>query len=1073
MARNYCAVIPAVKNSAGESVNSKLFTDLLALTKGDRKRTAQIYLKALKSKSKFKLDEFGEPTVESIKELWVDGSLNPINAYAANKNITAKELQMLKIHKEIVNKIATLKGEVKSMKRDYSKYKDSQYKAGTFSASDPVLKEMSDKWVGKEAEIAKLVDSLPDLDGSKLIDKISDYNELSNVLMDQIEAKVSYDLNNPDDINELSKNYRLLQSFRASGNSDWITRAIKLEDGLVDYIGDYIKLLTPQLNLEGADFKELTVEILQQESKDVNLVEYIFNGFGDYPRLEAQLIHNRVLKGKAVARTRTIQKTQELLSKMASLQTWAKKNIKKGNKMQEAYDLLVAIDNKNRLSLVKPFTNKYYKDLSKAYADYYSGTKEGREAGKNWLNAYKDKPNTQYANAKYQRIMSTPELKDFYEFFKSTVAEQYELLPPWIENTNEEKLPTLFKNVTFSFVELIRSVKDRGVRQTLWDGLRALFFGDGTVELYGKDGDVIDKAKHKELVEDEIKLRMLREIDADKKSTDLGKVLHEFISFTNQYSEMEKALPEVRLIETLVNTKTYSNDFNKFLGKDANMHAAIRRYIDAKVVGNTSQKYGKINFLTSFVEDENGNIIGERTYAFTDFIKQLMSYTRSLYLGFNPFSATNNVTIGLFGDLIEASGGEYFSKRDLLFAVKTYWSERFNENSKFNKLVDYIQPLQELGEYEERDKVEIQANKIDKLWSNRFVLQEKGEDFIQSIPMIAYLKATKVNGTDGKTHSLWDLFYVEEKLVKELDLNGVEKEVKKYNIRFNDKIAGFKINQNKLNGYRETIKYINRQIHGNYSSDNSSVFAPSVFFQAAILFKKWIPQAMQQRLQARRYNYITGKVSEGRLRTLFNILVAEGGFYRYPAMFIKDIVKANDRLSDPRPLEPYEKANLRKAFTESLLFLGLTLLLKMLAPPPDEDKFVWYKPDWYEEMSIFEDKQEYNEWRGIPSSLYKSMLEQVTRAQSDVANLYNPSFYTDAFTTHIFQALGKSIERLYTTLFLEISEGDFDQKGSYYQRGNRKGERKDINQTMDLIPVVRQINKARAASATEVTNLQK
>lgn len=1051
MARNYCAVIPSVKNSAGESVNSKLFTDLLALTKGNRKRTSQIYLKALRSKSKFKLDEFGEPTVESIKELWVDGSLNPINTYAADKNISAKELQMLKIHREIVNKIAALKGEVKSLKRDYSKYKDSQYKAGTFSPSDPVLKEMSDKWADKEIEISKLVSSLPDLDGSKLITKISDYNELSNVLMDQIEAKATYDLNNPDDINELSKNYRLLQSFRASGNSDWITRAIKLEDGLVDYIGDYIKSLSPQLNLEGTDFKELTVDILQEESKDVNLVEYVFNGFGDYPRLEAQLIHSRVLKGKAAARTRTIQKTQELLDKMANLQTWAKKNIQKGNKMQGAYNLLVAIDNKNRLSLVKPFTNQYYKDLSKAYADYYSGTKEGREAGKNWLNAYKDNQNSNYSNPKYKRVMSVPELKDFYEFFKNTVAEQYELLPPWIENTNEEKLPTLFKNVTFSFVDLIRSVKDKGVRQTLWDGIRGVIFGDGTVELYGKDGEVIDKARHKELVEDEIKLRMLREIDANKKSTDLGKVLHEFIAFTNQYSEMEKALPEVRLIETLVNTKTYSNDFNKFLGKDANMHAAIRRYIDAKVVGNTSQKYGKIDFLTSFVEDENGNVIGERTYAFTDFIKQLMAYTRSLYLGFNPFSATNNVTIGLFGDLIEASGGEYFSKRDLLKAVKIYWSERFNPESKFNKLIAYIQPLQELGEYEERDSVELQKTRIDKIWNERFIMQEKGEDFIQSIPMIAYMLNKKENG-----QSLWDLFYIKDGEVK-----------------FNSKEAGFKLDQNKLNDYRETIKYVNRQIHGNYSSDNSSVFAPSVFFQAAVLFKKWVPQAMQQRLQARRYNYITGKVSEGRLRTLFNVLLAEGGFYRYPAMFIKDIVKANDRLSDPRPLEPYEKANLRKAFTESLLFLGLTLLLKMLAPPPDEDDFVWYKPDWYEEMSMFEDKQEYNEWRGIPSSLYKSMLEQVTRAQSDVANLYTPTFYTEAFTTHIFQALGKSIERFYTTLFLEISEGDFDQKKSYYQRGNRKGERKDLNQALDLIPVVRQVNKARAASAAEITNLQK
>lgn len=1051
MARNYCAVIPSVKNSAGESVNSKLFTDLLALTRGNRKKTIQIYAKALKSKSKFRLDEFGEPTVESIRELWVDGSVSPINTYAADKNITAKELQMLKVHREIVNKIATLKGEIKLLKRDYSKYKDSQYKAGTYSSEDPILKEMSGKWEIKEAETNKLRDSLPDLDGGKLLDKISDYNELSNVLMDQIEAKTTYDLNNPDDINELSKNYRLLQAIISTKEPSWAARAIKLEDGLVDYIGDYIKMLTPQLNLEGTDFKELTVEILQQESKDVNFIEYLFNGFGDYPRLEAQLIHSRVLKGKAVARTRTIQKTQELLDKMANLQAWAKKNIKKGNKMQGAYDLLIAVDNKNRLSLVKPFTNQYYKDLSKAYADYYSGTKEGREAGKNWLNAYKNKPNTQYANAKYQRVMAIPELKDFYEFFKTTVAEQYELLPPWIENTNEEKLPTLFKNVTFSFVDLIRSVKDKGVRQTLWDGLRGIIFGDGTVELYGKDGEVIDKVRHKELVEDEIKLRMLREIDANKKSTDLGKVLHEFIAFTNQYSEMEKALPEVRLIETLVNTKTYSNDFNKFLGKDANMHAAIRRYIDAKVVGNTSQKYGKIDFLTSFVEDENGNVIGERTYAFTDFIKQLMSYTRSLYLGFNPFSATNNVTIGLFGDLIEASGGEYFNKRDLLKAVKIYWSERFNPESKFNKLIDYIQPLQELGEYEERDSVELQKTRIDKIWNERFFLQEKGEDFIQSIPMIAYMLNRKENG-----QSLWDLFYIKDGEVK-----------------FNSKEAGFKLDQNKLNDYRETIKYVNRQIHGNYSQDNSSVFAPSVFFQAAVLFKKWVPQAMQQRLQARRYNYITGKVSEGRLRTLFNVLLAEGGFYRYPAMFIKDVLSINLRLQDPRPLESYEKANIRKAFTESLLFLGLTLLLKMLAPPPDEDDFVWLKPDWYEEMSMFEDKQEYNEWRGIPSSLYKSMLEQVTRAQSDVANLYTPTFYIEAFTTHIFQALGKSIERLYTTLFLEISEGDFDQKGSYYQRGNRKGERKDLNQTLDLIPVVRQVNKARAASAAEVTNLQK
>lgn len=1105
---NFCNIFPQVSDNQGKLTDSQLFTELLAYANNDRNKAKNLY--AATKTDEFKswfgdwqsarkdwinhkynnlndallaynvqgiIDAKGEPSFTNNVFTKKDGTTmlakentiirrNTINDYVNNNRDNPAEIKLLKIHKESVNTLSRLKQKVKSLKVDKQKLVKKLHDENRYNQNDPDLIKF-EKEIEATVDESKLYsDRLANLESGSLTEKKDDYDVLANMILDRIENTPGYNLKSPEGIKSLSDNYNILKMLSNINSMDTtetvlplITsdRAIVLKDQILNNIQEYISSLTPFVNLSGTDSDQLTLDMIEKSEKDINSLEFIFNGFGDYPRLEAQLIHSRVLKGKATARLNTIKKVGELFANMNELKEWAKTNIKGSGlytsdaaKLKQAYKYLVSETNTGRLDLVKPFTNSYYEDLNTAFKDRYSGDKTLEAKGKLWLkdNYHKivgeDNVSSKYKNSRYSFIQNTPPLKKFYDYFQKEVAEGYELLPPWIENNNKEKVPSLVADKAFSFIKIIQNMKDQTSIRPLWEAVKVLLFGNGSIRMYDENGN-IDRVKHEELSGDDIRLRYMNEINAEDKSTDLGKVLKEWISFTQEYHEMSNALPEVRLIQSVAGAKQYQKGDKLIDGTSSTMYKAINMYVGSKVLNNESPKFGKLGFLGGKVYNELGDTIGEQEYYLSDFVKSLISYTRLLNLGLNPFSALNNIIVGYSNDLLEAAGNEYFTRSDIVWATKVYFGQRLNEESKYNKLIEFIQPLQEYGEYEDLSKVEL-PNITSKIRDKFFFMQHYGEDFVQSITMIAYLKNQTIQATDGTKKSLWDLFSVENDKLK-----------------FNHSLAGFKFTNNELNKHRETIKKVNRTIHGNYSKDNSSVFEPHVWYQAAMLFKKWMPQAIASRFQGERYDYYSGNTLEGRYRTLFKYLKQPGRVVEYMTNMVGSIIGLQNNVKKYKDLKPNEIANMRKNIMEVTLMLSFILLHKLLSIPPEEkDKKAW-KPDWYEDYVSIpywlgkDSKGQFRNWNSVGGTAYKYMLYQINSGLNDASNFYDPSFYKDIHTKFALEQTVSNLSLVFWSLITEATSDKNKQKT--FQSGPNKGKNKAVQRTLNAIPIVKQANR--------------
>lgn len=1130
---NICAIIPTVKNAEGKEQDSKLFTDLLAHSNNDRNK-ANSYYAATKTdefkkwagewqlarkdwkdhkfstlqeaqdhyKVQVNTDNFGEPILNNGKFESRDGSTssptsqgsirkNSINDYVTNtEKLSQSEVKLLQIHKEALNELGKVDKQVKKIKEDKNHYLKYLNDNDIYDKNDPKLLEFDSK-VQDLVEASKVYsDKLTNLESGNILDDKENYDGIAHLILDRIENTPGYNLKNSDDIRNLSNDYNLLNML-ASSNSlktetsllpfETIKRASLLKDGLIEHIRTYVASLSPFVNLKGKDEDILSLDMLTRSEKDVNTIELIFNGFGDYPRLEAQLIHSRVLKGKSIARLNTTNKVGELITHMNSLKEWANNNIKgmkipiiqDSKKLKEAYKMLVEPTITGRLDLVKQYNQRYYRDLNKAFKERYSTNKNEaqREAeianGKLWLkNNYhkivgENNVKLDYRNSKYNKIfqVGNEPLANFYNYFKSEVAEGYKLLPNWIENKNNEKVPSLLADKAFSFINTIKNVKDEGSVRPIWEAVKHLLFGSGNLELYDENGNIQNKVTHQSLSGDDIRLRMVGEIEAKDKSHDLGRVLKDWISFTQDYNQMSDVLPEVRMIQAISGAKDYKSNKNMisnlFNGGESNMYKAINMYVESKILGNDSIKQGKIDFMGSKVFGENGEVIGEQNYYFSDFVKKLIGYTRMVNLGLNPFSAVNNVLIGFSNNILESAGHEYFTQKDIIKASKTYFGQRFNENSKYSHLVDFIQPLQELGEYEDLTKAEIPSISK-KVHDKLFVLQHYGEDFVQSITMIGYLNHEKVSTIEGQK-SLWDLF-----------------SVKNNKLVFDHTLAGFKFDQNELNKHRETIKKVNRTIHGNYSKDNASVYESYVGYQAMMLFKKWVPQAIASRFQGERYDYYSGNTLEGRYRTLSKVLLGKGTeksrFLSYLSYPVETILNMKTRLSDITPLKPHEVANMRKNLIELALIISFAGIKGILAPPPEDKDKHWYNPmsELPDQMHMpyymgYNNDEQFKNWNTMDAVGYKYLLYQANVGLGDINNYYDLSFYNQLYSRFaLVQTLGNIYGTFDALVDQMINNGDASKTN--FKTGYRKDENKALDKSLDLIPIIRQGNRLRTSA---------
>ena len=464
--------------------------------------------------------------------------------------------------------------------------------------------------------------------------------------------------------------------------------------------------------------------------------------------------------------------------------------------------------------------------------------------------------------------------------------------------------------------------------------------------------------------------------------------------------------------------------------------------------------------------------------------EQLMEYSSLTYVAFNPFGNFNNYVLGRINNSIEALGqrffsGESYARAELEFntnAVSGLLNRLSSATKKIGNKSDYDSDLPG-NKYEALvdlfrmmdDKSEIRevtgSPPINKssLWTRfkefGYVVQDAAEYNVQTKVGMALLMDTKImNKTTGDILSLYDAF--------EFDSNSKEVKLKngyntivildKKNVDENGKPKVLKeqlYNDQYRYQLRNSIREINKQIHGNYAKDDRMIIQSHVLGRFAAQFHKWVAPAIKARFRKEYFDENLGWM-EGRYRSFWKFLVfttkeiatIQFEYGRHNEKFLEQY----GYIGDGSQRDSRAKDKLFGVY-RTLADISITMLTFTIKQILD---------------TMFSDDED---------DEFKARIENFLRYQADRTYKELIVFYPLVGAQQQYQmvksplaiarTLGEFSEALYLSVatplaYVVKSEEDFYLDSDYvYQKGDRKGELKVYKNWADAIPILYSIKK--------------
>lgn len=334
--------------------------------------------------------------------------------------------------------------------------------------------------------------------------------------------------------------------------------------------------------------------------------------------------------------------------------------------------------------------------------------------------------------------------------------------------------------------------------------------------------------------------------------------------------------------------------------------------------------------------------LGGRNVSVSGFLDGLNSLTRQKGLGFNPFSAFRNLVIGGLNNVIHATGGEDYNMTDYWKATGIIkasaakyisWGAANSEDAekilKFNldsKIVD-----------ESSDEIFKSAIKginkqstwesIKKALPSPLGLMKSTDYIFKSQTAVSMLVHTKVQTEKGE-------FSLYEVMDRNLEYNE-----EKYGKWLDEKNGG-KTFEEIYDDVSSKVGQVAKKLHGFSGGGQSLAGKDSVYLRMLFVFKTWLPETVATRFEAKRYDPILERYTEGYYRTFINRLFGEKGF-RFKGV-LSDLYNAAIK-NETGDLTKEDIANLRKLMTEFGAILTIFLLHMMLAAAFDDDDEKWKK----------------------------------------------------------------------------------------------------------------------------------
>lgn len=239
----------------------------------------------------------------------------------------------------------------------------------------------------------------------------------------------------------------------------------------------------------------------------------------------------------------------------------------------------------------------------------------------------------------------------------------------------------------------------------------------------------------------------------------------------------------------------------------------------------------------------------------TAMFDNMLTWIRTLRLGYNLSSATTNFLEGVTSNMVLGSMGEYFDPKELFYGYSIV-KHSFIKNLTFGvaetglarknrKLMDKFNVIMDSKNELQKSSVKTYASKFS--WLNPHELNQRVEFINQSPIMIAMLRTLKIKSKTNTESSVWDAMTRDGHLKEEF---RTEENIKNW-----EELGG----EDYLNFKQKLHKAIVLG-HGNYDELRGMMIKSSSAGKAAAMFKTWIPMQFYQRFATEQDDIQSGTI---------------------------------------------------------------------------------------------------------------------------------------------------------------------------------------------------------------------
>lgn len=770
----------------------------------------------------------------------------------------------------------------------------------------------------------------------------------------------------------------------------------------VDFIKPFVgeNIMIPFGKFKGKVIK--AEDLVKMADEDISCFDRWLDSMADSSDYMLKVMDQAVKKSKEQARLRTIDVMKQLQAATIKLEKagikntdWMFERDSKGN-LSGNYisEINQALFKEKVREMFKSLNEKYGKNPVGENAEKYKKERQAWfDANMEIVNGKKVPKMSIYGNKQYQRLNAAQ--KEYYDTVMNIKSQLDSYLP--------EKYTTLTNAVKIRKDLLERVKSSDGVRsgaKQIWESIKDEFIRRTD------DVDFGDRATVKDFEGNEVQtlpiyFTKLKEGEsANDLSTDIVSTLTAYAAMANDFDEMNKVIDVLELGRDLLRERQVIQTQG---GKPlVEKFKAVGRKVESKLT-KEGEATRFVQRLNDFFEMQvyGRYMADEGTFGKTNIDKGKVAnfvnrVTSMNNLALNVLSGISNLATGKVMMRIESFAGEFFNEKNTITADRIYgqslpaYLAEIGNRVKTSKLALWDELFNVMQEYEQ-DVREVNFDR--KTWFSRmfgtstlFFMNNAGEHWMQNRTSLALADAYKMKAPNGKIVSLWDAMEVVL-----IDKNNKKAGAKLQLKQGYTKADGSAFTQDDIIKFSRRSAAINQRMHGIYNKADRSAIQRLAIGRMGMMFRKWIKPSLNRRFKSATYNYDLDAWTEGYYRTSGRFLL----------QLARDLRETQFNLAARwNELTPTEKANIRRALTETGHFLAVMAIIGLIEWSDDKDR------PWLVRMAEYQARRLYTELGAmIPGKpmiseglkIIKSPAAGVNTIENmlDLTKLLNPWNYMD------------------------------------------------------------------------------